>query len=70
MVTLNNLKNLWNDDKAKGEIIKNFGLAFLVNAGYGLSDGSIEIYNLVDILIGIYVMIVGIILERREKWDT
>ena len=42
----------------------------LVNAGYGLSDGSIEIYNLVDILIGIYVMIVGIILERREKWDT
>ena len=34
MVTLNNLKNLWNDDKAKGEIIKNFGLAFLVNAGF------------------------------------
>jgi len=70
MLTLNNLKNLWNDDEAKGDLFKGIGIGFFVNGGYGLSDSSIEIYNIVDSVIGIVLLISGIILERREKWDT
>ena len=51
MNQLNNLKKFLNDNEAKGEIIKNFGLAFLVNAGYGISDRSFETYNIIDIIL-------------------
>jgi len=34
---------------------------------YGISDGKIESYELIDILLGIILMIIGIIAERKAK---
>ncbi len=50
-----------------GELTKNIGLGIFVNGVYGLSDGSIEIYNLIDIGMGIFLMLLGIILERKAQ---
>jgi len=50
-----------------GEFTKNIGLGIFVNGGYGLSDGSIEIYNIIDVMFGSFMMLLGIILERKAK---
>ena len=63
------LLKLWQDDEAKGEIFKNIGLGLFVNGAYGLSDLKVEFFNITDLIIGIFVMISGIIIERRNKWD-
>ena len=63
------LLKLWQDDEAKGEIFKNIGLGSFVNGAYGLSDLKVEFFNITDLIIGIFVMISGIIIERRNKWD-
>ena len=51
-----------------GELTKNIGLGIFVNGIYGISDGTIELYNIVDMILGISLMILGIIAERRAKW--
>ena len=51
-----------------GELTKNIGLGIFVNGVYGISDGKIENYEIFDILLGISLMILGIIAERRSKW--
>ena len=51
-----------------GELTKNIGLGIFVNGVYGISDGKIENYEIFDILLGIGLMILGIIAERRSKW--
>ena len=63
------LLKLWQDDEAKGEVFKNIGLGLCVNGAYGLSDLKVEFFNITDLIIGIFVMISGIIIERRNKWD-
>ncbi len=50
-----------------GELTKNIGLGIFVNGVYGISDGTIEIFNIIDIILGISLMILGIIAERRAK---
>ena len=50
-----------------GELTKNIGLGIFVNGVYGVSDGRIQTYELVDIFLGIVLMILGIIAERRAK---
>ena len=50
-----------------GELTKNIGLGIFVNGVYGVSDGKIQTYELVDIFLGIVLMILGIIAERRAK---
>ena len=50
-----------------GELTKNIGLGIFVNGVYGISDGEIENYEIFDILLGISLMILGIIAERRSK---
>ena len=50
-----------------GELTKNIGLGIFVNGIYGISDGTIELYNIVDMTLGIGLMILGIIAERRAK---
>ena len=50
-----------------GELTKNIGLGIFVNGVYGISDGKIESYELIDILLGIILMIIGIIAERKAK---
>jgi hypothetical protein len=50
-----------------GELTKNIGLGIFVNGVYGISDGKIENYEIFDILLGIGLMILGIIAERRSK---
>jgi len=50
-----------------GELTKNIGLGIFVNGVYGVSDGNIQTYELIDISLGIVLMILGIIAERRAK---
>ena len=50
-----------------GELTKNIGLGIFVNGVYGISDGIIEKFEIFDILLGIGLMILGIIAERRAK---
>jgi len=58
-----NLKLLL-DKEVGGELIKNIGLGIFVNGVYGISDGTIELFNISDIVIGLIAMAIGIILER------
>jgi hypothetical protein len=58
------LKNFFLDKQVGGELVKNIGLGIFVNALYGISDGSIELFNLIDITLGIIAMIIGIMVER------
>ena len=60
-----NLVNLWYNLKIRGKIIENTGLGVFVNALYGISDGSVEFFNFIDIIVGIVAMFIGIIVERR-----
>ena len=50
-----------------GELTKNIGLGIFVNGVYGISDGTIELYNIIDIALGVSLMTLGIIAERRAK---
>jgi len=50
-----------------GELTKNIGLGIFVNGVYGISDGKILTYEIIDICLGIILMILGIIAERRAK---
>jgi len=50
-----------------GELTKNIGLGIFVNGVYGISDGNIQNYEIIDICLGIGLMILGIIAERRAK---
>jgi hypothetical protein len=50
-----------------GELTKNIGLGIFVNGVYGLSVGSIVNYNIIDITLGIILMLIGIIAERKSK---
>ena len=50
-----------------GELTKNIGLGIFVNGVYGVSDGNIQTYELIDIFLGIILMILGIIAERRAR---
>ena len=52
--------------KVRGRLFENFGLGFLVNGMYGLSDGSFEIFNLIDIIVGIIMILDGIRLQEKE----
>ena len=57
--------DLWNNLKIRGKIT---GLGIFVNALYGLSDGTIEFFNLIDTMIGFCVMIVGIYIQGENQW--
>ena len=54
---------IWTNIKIRGKIIENTGLGVFVNGLYGISDGSVEFFNLIDILIGFLVMVVGIYIQ-------
>jgi hypothetical protein len=53
--------------KIGGELIKNIGLGVFVNSLYGISDGSIELFNLIDIFIGVIAILIGIMVENKQK---
>ena len=69
MFTKIEIIELWKDSEARGELLKNIGLGIFVNAIYGTSDNSIELYNIIDGVISLYIMVLSIIIERRNKWD-
>jgi hypothetical protein len=56
-------KNLKNRE-ARGEIIKSIGLGMFVNGLYGISDSSVESYNIVDIIVSLYTILLGISIEK------
>ncbi len=66
---MNILKKMWYDLETRGEIFKNIGLGFFVNAGYGITLSDIQIMNWIDAIVGIILMLSGIYLQRRDKWD-
>jgi len=49
-----------------GRVSENIGIGLFVNGTYGMVDGSIEIYNIIDIFISLYIMVGGILLQRRK----
>ena len=55
--------------KQEEKFFKNIGLGFFVNAGYGITLSDIQIMNWIDAIIGIILMLSGIYLQRKEKWD-
>ncbi len=55
-----------NKIKIIGELIKNIGLGLFVNGLYGVSDGKIELYNIIDMFLGLVMMLFGIILENSK----
>jgi len=50
-----------------GELTKNIGLGIFINGLYGISDATIEFFNIIDIFFGIILMIIGITAERKVK---
>jgi len=50
-----------------GELTKNIGLGIFINGVYGISDATIELFNIIDIFFGIVLMLIGITAERRAK---
>jgi len=50
-----------------GRIAENIGIGLLVNGMYGITDGSIEIYNIIDIAISLYIMIGGVLLQQKDS---
>jgi hypothetical protein len=61
------INDLWYNLKIRGKILENTGLGIFVNALYGISDGTIEIFNLIDVFIGFFVMIIGIYIQGELK---
>jgi hypothetical protein len=58
------IKNILFNQKIAGELIKNIGLGIFVNALYGMSDGNVEFFNLIDFFVSLIAMLIGIVLER------
>ena len=50
-----------------GELTKNVGLGIFINGVYGISDATIELFNILDIIFGMGLMVMGIIAERRKR---
>ena len=61
---------MWQDLQTRGEIFKNIGLGFFVNAGYGITLSNIFLINWIDLIIGLILMLSGIYLERIDKWEN
>lgn len=59
-----NLKKTIFNRQVAGEIAKNIGLGIFVNALYGISSGTLTLFNYIDTGLGLILMISGIILER------
>ena len=53
--------------RVRGRIFENFGLGFLVNGLYGLSDGSFEVYNFIDIIVSVVMILNGIYLQEKDN---
>jgi hypothetical protein len=54
-------------NRVRGRIFENFGLGFLVNGLYGISDGSFEVYNLIDIIVSVIMILNGIYLQEKDN---
>ena len=67
MKNLYELKKLLSVPLVKGKLAENIGLGIFVNSSYGLSDGSLEIFNIIDMVLSILLILVGIILQRSIK---
>ena len=58
------LKEIFLNKEVAGEIVKNIGLGVFINGLYGISDGSVEFFNIIDMILGVVGMLIGILLER------
>jgi len=53
--------------RVRGRLFENFGLGVLINGFYGISDGSFEIFNLADIIVGLWIMLIGLALQEKGE---
>jgi len=53
--------------KIFAKFLNNVGLGIFINSLYGISDGNVELFNIIDIIVSIPVMIIGIIIEEKNK---
>ena len=58
---------IFKNPRIRGRLFENFGLGFFVNGMYGMSDGSFEIFNLIDIIVGTIMIIEGIKLQEEVE---
>jgi len=70
MRNISKLGKILKDNRVRGELIKSIGLGVFINSLYGISDGSIELFNIVDMMVGSSGVLIGIVIERSSKWDT
>ena len=56
-----------NKYKIVGRIAENIAIGLFVNGIYGISDGSIETFNIIDIAISLYIMVIGVLLQQKDK---
>jgi len=56
-----------NKYKIVGRIAENISIGLFVNGIYGISDGSIETFNIIDIAISLYIMVIGVLLQQKDK---
>ena len=58
------LREVLLNKEVAGEIVKNIALGVFINGLYGISDGSVEFFNIIDMILGVVGMLIGILLER------
>ena len=58
---------IFKNPRIRGRLFENFGLGFFVNGMYGMSNGSFEIFNLIDIIVGTIMIIEGIKLQEEVE---
>jgi len=58
--------NLFKNPKIVGEIIGDIGIGFLVNSMFVITQGSFEIINYIDLLVGLIMIIEGSFMKYKE----
>ena len=61
---ISKIKKILKDKESRGEVIKSIGLGMFVNGLYGISDSSMESYNIIDIIVSVYTILLGISIEK------
>jgi len=58
--------NLFKNPKVVGDIISNLGLGILVNSLYTTSLTGINVVNIIDIIISIFLIVEGSMLKEKQ----
>jgi hypothetical protein len=65
-MTFINRFNLLKNPKVIGEIIGDIGIGFLVNSMFMITQGSFEMINYIDALLGLIMIVEGSFMKYKE----